>query len=179
MKLITGAYVSLEILLEQGAFREDLYKKISTVILQAPPLRERAEDILPLAYYAIRTELGLDADMISIESAAQHVLEQYAWPGNQTELEDVMLSALKSAKGKTISKDCLPAEMIAAVKKAPKAAQKQPAGSVHRWAFLRAYLNSVEKDYIRSVYRMMGGDNLKTAKALKISVAELLKKLAQ
>jgi DNA-binding NtrC family response regulator len=177
LKLIVGSNVPLEPLIEQGEFLEELYRKFSSVTLRIPPLKERVADIIPLAYHAIRAEFGLDADLISIEPDAAAILEKYSWPGNEAELEKVVLAALRASKGKPISKAFLPQEIVAAAKHAPQAASPSNNAADHRWTFLRAYLNSAEKEYVRSVYDMMNGDAHKAARALRISVADLLKRL--
>ncbi|HBA85714.1 MAG TPA: hypothetical protein DCZ95_16655 [Verrucomicrobia bacterium] len=179
VKWIVGSSSSLDTAIEQGRFLEDLYRKWSSVTLRIPPLRERVADIVPMAYHAIRAEFGLDADLISIEPEAKTILEKYSWPGNQTELEEVILAAMSASKGKPIGKAFLPREIVSAVKGMPDAGPQPANASAYRWAFLRSYLNSVEKDYIRSVHKMMNGDNQKAAQALKISIPELLKKMGR
>ncbi len=176
---IAASSVALEPLIERGAFLEGLYRKFSSVILKIAPLRERPEDILPLAYHTIRYEFGLDADLISIDPEAQRLLERYTWPGNQTELEDVILQAMKKSKGQRITTGHFPGHLRAVVQSQPEnepATAKESEGSF-RWAYLRGYLNSVEKEYLQSVLDKMGGDQQKAAQALKMTISELLKRL--
>lgn len=92
----------------KGAFREDLYYRLSAVIIQVPPLRERSADILPLfEAFAHRTAQQYDAQMPELEPSAEDLLQRYNWPGNVRELRNVaeqavVLSAREPLTAKTI-----------------------------------------------------------------------------
>lgn len=103
IRLICATNMDLEALVKEGRFREDLYYRINTVHIALPPLRERREDIIPLAemfleHYAEkyhRPLIGLD------ESAAQ-ILKNYHWGGNIRELQNCMEKAVILSDGTTL-----------------------------------------------------------------------------
>jgi transcriptional regulator with GAF, ATPase, and Fis domain len=88
-----------------GTFRDDLYYRINVFPIDAPPLRERREDIPALAFHFLRTyseELGKKVDEIS--DGALNVLLNYGWPGNVRELENTMHRGVLLATDKVIRK---------------------------------------------------------------------------
>jgi len=90
-KLVSASNRDLPEMVEEGKFRRDLYYRISTFVVEMPPLRERKEDILPLAeYFAER----ISGTKIEISRAAKDILLNHSWPGNVRELEGVIRAAL-------------------------------------------------------------------------------------
>src|SRR5471030_2322174 len=104
VRLIAATNRDLSAMVAEGKFREDLYYRLNVVSIEMPPLRERKDDIVPLASAFIRrfsAELkkkidGLDAD-------AQKLLMRYNWPGNIRELENAIERAMLLAEGRTIT----------------------------------------------------------------------------
>ncbi len=95
VRIIATTNRDLAAQVERGAFRQDLYYRLSTIPVAIPPLRDRKEDIPALALrFAIRigTEMGRDIKGISPEGLA--ILQQYDWPGNVRELQHVMERAV-------------------------------------------------------------------------------------
>jgi len=87
----------------EGKFREDLYFRLSVLPLQWAPLRDRPEDILPLAESLLsRHAIKQHRKGVRLDSAARAVLLQYPWPGNVRELDNVMQRALILQPGATI-----------------------------------------------------------------------------
>ena len=82
---------------EQGEFRQDLYYRINVLPVHIPPLRERIEDVVPIANYALK-RLN-DGKEISLTDGAIRLLKSYAWPGNVRELVNAMERALILEKG--------------------------------------------------------------------------------
>ena len=103
VRLIAATNRDLPGMVQDGHFREDLYYRLNVVSIETPPLRERKDDIVPLATAFIRrfsAELkkridGLDAD-------AQKLLMRYNWPGNIRELENAIERAMLLSEGRTI-----------------------------------------------------------------------------
>lgn len=98
VRFITTSNQDLSGLVKSGKFRADLYYRINVVELKIPPLRQRKEDISPLAYHFINKlndELGLNISGITEEALA--LLNGYDWPGNIRELENVIERALNFA----------------------------------------------------------------------------------
>lgn len=91
-----------------GRFREDLYFRLNVITIAMPPLRERPQDILPLADYflqRIASQDGLAARPLAAD--ARHYLCEYAWPGNMRELEGLMHRALVLSEGGSITRSLL------------------------------------------------------------------------
>jgi len=103
VRVIAATNADLEQLIATGKFREDLYYRLAGLSLRLPPLRERLEDIEPLAYAfveeAARREGKAD---IKLTNDAIAKLESFPWPGNVRELRNVILRAVVSAEGKKI-----------------------------------------------------------------------------
>jgi len=107
VRLVTATNQNLKEAAEQGRFRSDLYHRLSQVRLTVPPLRERREDIAPLAMYFLEIQkLGMRISRDAIE-----VLEAYLWPGNVRELRNVVIGAAVFATRMEITAEDLPQEL--------------------------------------------------------------------
>lgn len=97
-------------MMERSTFREDLYYRISTAVLRIPPLRNRKEDIVPLAEYFLKDDAGAD----TAKSIAPQVIDlfmDYHWPGNVRELRNVIHYAKTMATDAVIQRDDLPHQL--------------------------------------------------------------------
>lgn len=113
VRIIAATNVDLKEAVKNGQFREDLYYRLSVVPIELPPLRERKEDILPLAQHFIRKyseENGRDVSE-NISPEVLSLLETYNYPGNVRELENVIERAIVIAPGNEITVECLRAEV--------------------------------------------------------------------
>ena len=109
VRIIAATNADLEHLVQQGAFREDLYYRLNVITLNLPPLRRRSEDIPLLARHFLSVyaaENGKPAREISV--AAMQKLVDYRWPGNVRELENAIERAVVLSSGETIDLDLLP-----------------------------------------------------------------------
>src|SRR5262249_38527734 len=87
-----------------GQFREDLYYRLNVVSIETPPLRERKDDIVPLAGAFIRRFAGeLKKKIEGLDPDAQKLLMRYNWPGNIRELENTIERAILLAEGRAIA----------------------------------------------------------------------------
>ena len=146
-------------------FREDLYYRLRVVEIRVPPLRERREDILSLARCVSgrhRSAHRAKGDRFT-PAAAQQLLT-YSWPGNVRELENAVERAVVLARRSRVDVGDLPPEIGLAVP-GPVAA-----GDVRTLAH-------VERDYIASVLRAVGGNRAQAAVMLGIGPATLYRKL--
>jgi transcriptional regulator with GAF, ATPase, and Fis domain len=103
VRLIAATNRELSAMVQSGQFREDLYYRLNVVSIEMPPLRERKDDIVPLANAFIRrftAELKKKIDGLVPE--AQKVLMRYNWPGNIRELENTIERAMLLAEGRAI-----------------------------------------------------------------------------
>lgn len=179
-RVLAATNVRLETLMAEGKFREDLYYRLSVIPLEVKPLAERTEDILPLVYHFLRSEVGADKEMPAIDPDVREILEQYTWPGNVRELENAVKHAVTFARNNRISADVLPPKLVHAVKSAAggSAAGKAIAKPEnYRAKSLRAFLREKEKEYLDQVLSSVGGDKEKAAQVLQISLATLYRKL--
>ena len=149
-----------------GAFRQDLYYRLKVVELHVPPLRDRRDDILPLA----RVLLADAADRMAREisglapSTADQLL-RYEWPGNVRELENAMERAVALARGSRVDLADLPEEIR----------QAFPMPVVNEGAVQP--LSEVEKEYILAALERNGGNQTRTAEQLRIGSATLYRRL--
>src|SRR5262249_30865422 len=92
VRVIAATNVDLRKAIEAGRFRLDLYHRLCVFPIILPPLRERSEDIAPLAHHFLRHfSEQEDLDVPGFESDALRILERYRWPGNVRELQNEML----------------------------------------------------------------------------------------
>jgi DNA-binding NtrC family response regulator len=138
IRLICATHQILQERVASGSFREDLYYRINVVELRIPPLRERPEDILPLAQ-SLLTEIASTRGRIvpGLTPAAEHALLNYPWPGNIRELKNALERASLMSDGRFISHDVL------FDRPAPKLGTQQDVASS-----LRDYLSECERDFI-------------------------------
>jgi DNA-binding NtrC family response regulator len=150
-----------------GRFRQDLYYRLRVIELRIPPLRERREDILPLARLLLAEaseRLGRRVTALAPDAADQ--LLRYDWPGNVRELGNAVERAVALCEGQRVEREDLPEE----VRAAPPSLV--PTGNPRR-------LEDMEKDYILAVLARNGGNRARTAEQLDIGVATLYRKLKQ
>jgi DNA-binding NtrC family response regulator len=148
-------------------FRQDLYYRLRVVEIRVPPLRERRDDILPLARTFLAASAARTGRTVSgfTPAAAQQLL-RYHWPGNVRELENAVERAVVLARRSRIDADDLPAEVSVAVPHTMAPDDIRP-------------LAEVERDYIGSVLRAVGGNRTQAAARLGIGTATLYRKLKE
>jgi DNA-binding NtrC family response regulator/predicted hydrocarbon binding protein len=149
-----------------GNFREDLFYRLKVVELHVPALRERREDILPLAR-ALLVEAGLrmKRSITGLTPAAADQLMRHAWPGNVRELENAMERAVALARGSRVEVEDLPEEI--------RQAFPVP---VPTSGLVRS-LEEIEKDYLLAALELNHGNQTLTAMQLKIGSATMYRKL--
>ncbi len=177
VRVIAATNDRLEKLIEQQKFREDLYYRLSVIPIEIAPLRERREDIMPMVQHFIRRELREGSVLPRLDSDAELILERYPWPGNVRELENAIRHALTFAQNDLITPESLPAKVLAS------AAVPLPSASLNpdevNAKSLKGFLRQKEREFLGQVLASFGGDKEKTAKALKVSLATLYRKLPE
>jgi transcriptional regulator with PAS, ATPase and Fis domain len=177
-RLISATNADLETAIEERRFREDLYYRISTIILNVPPLRERAEDLPQLIeFFKKKTEESLGIPPIHIDDSVMRYLSEYNYPGNIRELKNIMERMIILADGDRIDGRMLeyfpsPAPLDIST---PVIGGGQGTKSVES---LRDMRKRIESAYIRKVlneYR----DPDKVARVLGISRRHLTNKIAE
>jgi len=100
VRLIAATHRDLEVAVERGEFREDLYYRLNVMPILPPPLRERMEDLPEIARHLLDRLAGVQSRPLTLTAAAQRRLAQHHWPGNVRELENCLeRAAVMSASG--------------------------------------------------------------------------------
>lgn len=108
VRTIAATNVDLSLEVASGRFRQDLLYRLNTFVATVPPLRERQDDIVPLArFYLARAGKRYKRDAMRLGSSAEHALLSYSWPGNVRELSHVMERSVLLAEASAISADDL------------------------------------------------------------------------
>src|SRR6185503_11178426 len=148
-----------------GGFRQDLYYRLKVVELHVPALRERRDDILPLARVLLAdAALRMNRKVSGLVPEAADQLLRYDWPGNVRELENTMERAVALARGSRVELEDLPEE-IRYTRPEPSAS-----GAVRP-------LDDIEKEYILAALALNEGNQTRTAAQLRIGSATLYRKL--
>jgi two-component system, NtrC family, response regulator HydG len=149
-----------------GTFRQDLYYRLKVVELRVPALRDRRDDVLPLARVLLAdAAVRMKRKISGLAPAAADQLLRYAWPGNVRELENAMERAVALARNSRVELEDLPEEVRQAF---PKAIATRDT--------LRP-LEEIEKEYILAALELNGGNQTRTAELLRIGSATLYRKL--
>jgi two-component system, NtrC family, response regulator PilR len=120
VRVVAATNRDLEAEVARGAFRQDLYYRLNVIEVRLPPLRQRREDVPLLVEHFIRKFAPeQDKEIRAVEPAAMKRLEEYDFPGNVRELENIIERAVALSPGPTIGVDDLPTLRSAAVKAAP------------------------------------------------------------
>ena len=146
-------------------YRQDLYYRLKVIDLHVPALRERRNDILPLARrFLADARLRMKRRITGLSAGAAEQLLRHDWPGNVRELENAIERAVALARGLHVELEDLPDEVRHA------APTPNARGSVRS-------LDAVAKDYILAVLERNGGNRARTAEQLGIGSATLYRKL--
>ena len=169
VRLIAATHRSLEQLVREGKFREDLYFRIRVVQIQLPPLRDRPEDI-PLLAEAFRQEYGKEngKEGVTFDSESMGLLMKYGWPGNVRELRTAVEHGVVLSRGNVIHPDDLPSAVWKRQGVVPLKKGVQP-----------PRLEDVERGAIEAALEKSGENITEAAKALGISRRTLHRKLAE
>ena len=109
IRVLAATNRDLENAVKKGAFRQDLYYRLNVVVLKAPPLRERPEDVLPLAeHFAKKYAHDCGRNIIGLSAPARAYLRSYSWPGNVRELENAIERAIVLGSTETVLAEDLP-----------------------------------------------------------------------
>jgi two-component system response regulator PilR (NtrC family) len=153
-----------------GRFRQDLYYRLNVIRVELPALRERREDIRPLAeHFLARCAAEQNKDIRTLSADAVRALEDYTFPGNVRELENVVERAVALATGQTIGLGDLPRELAGA------AAQPMPAlvGLPEDGCNLDEVLGEVERRLLLQALERSGGVRTQAAKLLGVTLRSL------
>lgn len=177
VRVIAASNTNLEQMVVQGVFRADLYYRFAVITLDIPPLRDRPEDILPLARHFIKTETAGFKSAPTLSHEAADVLLAYKWPGNVRELENAIKHAVTFLQDDVITVELLPPRIISRAQenKSHQSAQSVGAGTN---TSLKGFLKLKEKEYLEQILSSTHGDKEKAAQTLQVSLATLYRKLS-
>ena len=153
-----------------GRFRQDLYYRLNVIRIEVPPLRDRREDIRPLAdHFLARCAAEQDKQIRGLSPDALRVLEGYAFPGNARELENIIERAVALAVGQTIGLGDLPREVSGA------AAQPTPSlvALPEEGCNLDDVVGEVERRLILQALERSGGVRAQAARLLGVTLRSL------
>lgn len=158
VRIICATNKDLRELCKTRVFREDLYYRLATVTLNVPPLRERREDIIPLARYFVRF---LSSGTRTLSAAAEDRLQNYNFPGNVRELRSAIEQGIIFSAGNEIQPDELGLQG-----QLPEHASQAPQS-----------LAEAEQRHIMQILQSVNGNKTEAAKILKMARSTLLVKL--
>jgi DNA-binding NtrC family response regulator len=165
-RIVASADAGVEDLVVSGAFRSDLYHRLRVLPILVPPLRERPEDVLPLArYFLQRAAKRARREPPALPRDVAAALRDYAWPGNVRELAHSVERAEQAADGAPLALDHLPPEILDA-----------PALGAATALARRPTLDEVEARYIAATLKHTRGNQTDAAKILGISRKALWEK---
>ena len=167
VRLIAATHRDLAAEVKANRFREDLFFRLRVIELQVPPLRERPEDILPLARQALARSASREKlPLKELSPEASRRVLAHPWPGNVRELLNAMERALVLSPGKRIEASDLPPDV------------KQPAAAARHPGEQRT-LAEIEREAILTTLAAERGSRARTAERLAIGQATLFRKLKQ
>lgn len=158
-RLIGTTVEDLEKLVDEGRFHDELFYRVASLPVQMPALRDRAEDIPVLVkhYTAQSTNPLFDANLIEFTDDAMAVLTAYHWPGNLTELYQVVTKMAATTESRVITSQQLPLRLR----------------ELKHWPTLAEYLSGQEKQYIDMVVHACHGDKAAAARVLGVEPAKV------
>jgi DNA-binding NtrC family response regulator len=181
LRLVAATNRRLDALVERGEFREDLLYRLAVVQLELPPLRERREDIVPLAVHFIAhfaARHGVPA--LPLGESGRRALLAHDWPGNVRELRNALERALVLADGSAIERGDLPGSVAGS---AAVLAPAEAALAELSWEEARErVLVSFDRAFITAALNRNGGNVSATARALGLhrqSLQKMMRRLVR
>ncbi len=164
VRVLAATHRDLEALAKERRFREDLFFRLSVLVIKVPPLRDRPEDIQVLAdHFLARFREKVGRRVTGWSDAAREALLGHRWPGNVRELKNAVERAVAMGEGEEIGLEDLPSSV-----------RRAPAATDQAWPTLA----QLEEDYLRKVLEHTAGNKTKAAEILGIERSTLYKKLS-
>ncbi len=172
VRIVAATHRDLARLVHEGTFRADLFYRLNVFPIHLPPLRERREDVAPIAVRAVERFARRMGRRVRLSAPAAAALEAYDWPGNVRELQNVLERAVLLARGELIESLDLPAPRPGA---GPSSGP--PSAPSGRPESLRAATERAEREAIRAALHHTGDNKARAAELLGVSVRTLWYKL--
>lgn len=167
-RILVATNKDLVELKKEGKFREDLYYRLNTMVIELPPLRARKEDIWPLAQYFLEIIVKRMGEKKTFARGVRKILENYNWPGNVRELRNIIERLVILSEGHDIQKTDLPVELFNY--------KSDPESGI---LSLEQVTKAAEKKHITELLKRNKGNRRTTAHQLKISEPTLYRKLKE
>ena len=169
-RVVAATHRPLERLVREGRFREDLYFRLRVVEIVVPPLRERRDDIAPLAKHLLaKAAREMHRSRVVLTADALRALRAYEWPGNVRELEHTLTRALVLARGGSIS-----ADLLALGVAAPVSSESETAAAPHDQAGTADHsMAAAERAHLARVLARSAGNKRQAARLLRVSRSRL------
>src|SRR6478672_8641377 len=182
VRIIAATNVDLRDAVKTGTFREDLYYRLSVVPIELPPLRERREDILPLTKHFIRKYNEENQRQVSenLSPEVLSLLENYYYPGNVRELENIIERAVVIAQSNELTVDCLRPEVRdpeLATEMIRSTEGKSADIDISRGVNFYDEVKRFEIDLIRRALDQTGGHQSRAARLLGLNATTLNSKI--
>ena len=172
VRVVCATNRNLEVEAERGTFRPDLFFRISAFTILVPPLRDRPDEVIPLAELFIRRATPEGGPPPALSEAAGALLRRYPWPGNVRELRNAIERAVVIRTGDTIELDDLPDRVREMIAPAPPAAAQ--AGIAETARDVRDRMAEVERAALVAALDACGGVQTEAAKKLGLSRRALI-----
>jgi two-component system, NtrC family, response regulator AtoC len=172
VRILAATNENLEKAMETGAFRKDFFYRLNVMHIHIPPLREHADDVMPLVEHFVaifNKKMGLKIKHVTRE--AETALKNYAWKGNVRELQNVVERAMILASGDSLALENLPPDMILPVNRIFSLPNEQETLS------MKKAVKNLEKTLIIRALNRTGGNKSQAAGLLEISYPSLLQKM--
>ncbi len=167
VRIISATNKDLHKSIEERTFRNDLYYRLQVIPITLPSLRERKDDVIPLAHHFISLfNRDFNKKVQGIDSQAERMLTEYSWPGNIRELKNVIERAIILGNNDSLLLDHLPLEIIAKT----SAPSEVPMTSPFRLPPEGIDIEEVERELIRQALEVTEWNQSKAAKKLNLGI---------
>ena len=168
VRVISATSKDLEQEISKGNFREELYYRINVVKISIPPLRDRKEDIPPLARHFVKIHCSkLNKSPVELSKEALNFLLEHDWPGNVRELENVIERAVLLCEGNTLKREDITIDSV------------NRGTPLNHELTIKEATRKLEREMIFNALQKTGGNKTKAAKLLGISRPMLISRIKQ
>jgi DNA-binding NtrC family response regulator len=166
VRVVAATHRDLDALVAEGRFRQDLYYRLHVLVIRIPPLRERPDDVLPLAaHFLAKHGERHGKPGCSLSADALRLLMNHSWPGNVRELENTIERCIVLGRDGEIGADDLPETVLLRNSALPEATERRS-------------IAEVEREHILRVLRATDGNKAAAARMLGVDRKTLYRKLA-
>ncbi len=176
VRVLSATNRDLEEAIADGSFRRDLYHRLKVVTIDLPPLRDRRDDIVPLADHFRKQFVKRHKKIVrGVSGAASRQLFGYAWPGNVRQLRNVIESMVVIDIDEILDLDDLPPELTVSL----GAAAHELSGGAEAAGLIGQPLSEIERWAVEQTLRLTGGNREESARILGIGARTLYRKIKE